>query len=126
MRYFMTRAELMQQRQLLVALAQRLGKDAKELERETQGIHKLEGDYGAGEDLGDNQEIANQAMEEYLAQHMLGNQEYTLSEVEAALDRIKQGSYGKCAECHGDIGVERMKALPYARRCIQCAAEFHS
>ncbi len=122
----MTRADLLQQRRLLLALAQRLGKDTQELERETQGIHKLEGDYGAGEDLGDNQEIANQAMEEYLAQHMLGNQEFTLSEVEAALDRIKQGTYGKCVECKTEIGVERMKALPYARRCIQCAAQFHS
>lgn len=121
----MTRAELMQQRQLLLTLAQRLGKDVKELEHETRDIHNLEGDYGAGEDLGDYQEIANQAMEEYLAQHMLDNQEFTLSEVEAALDRIKQGTYGKCVECQGEIGFERVKALPYARRCIKCAASFH-
>jgi len=121
----MTRSEMMQQRQLLLALAQRLGKDVKELENETSEIHKLEGDYGAGEHVGDFQEVSNQAMEEYLAQHLLGNQEFTLSEVEAALERIKQGTYGKCVECKSEIAFERMKALPYARRCIQCAEAFH-
>ena len=44
-----------------------------------------------------------------------------LEPVEAALERIKNNSYGICEECKSIINVERMRALPYARRCIKCA-----
>lgn len=121
----MTRAEILKQRLMLVELAKRLGKNVAELERETSQLHKLEGDYGQSEDLGDYQEVTNQAVEEHLAKSLLGNQEFTLSEIEAALDRIKNNTYGICDECKCDIGIERMQALPYARRCIQCAKSLH-
>lgn len=45
-----------------------------------------------------------------------------LEEVQAALHRIDDGTYGKCVECGGPIAHERLDALPYAARCIQCAA----
>jgi DnaK suppressor protein len=121
----MTRLEMLQQRRLLVELAKRLGKNVTELERETAELHKKEGDYGQGEDVGDYQEVTNQGVEEHLAKSLLGNQEFTLSEIEAALDRIKDGTYGTCDQCKTIINVERMKALPYARRCIKCAKSFH-
>lgn len=121
----MTRHEMLQQRLLLVELAKRLGKNVAELELETNQLHKLEGDYGQSEDLGDYQEVTNQAAEEHLAKSLLGNQEFTLSEIEAALERIKNNSYGICDVCRNIIDVERMKALPYARRCIKCAKSLH-
>jgi RNA polymerase-binding transcription factor DksA len=37
-----------------------------------------------------------------------------------ALDRIKQGSYGKCLKCGQEIPQERLEAIPYAFMCIQC------
>ena len=117
----MTRLALLQQRRLLIELAKRLGKNVTELERETTELHKQEGDYGQGEDVGDYQEVTNQAVEEHLAKSLLGNQEFTLSEIEAALERIKNNSYGICEVCMSIINVERMRALPYARRCIKCA-----
>lgn len=121
----MTRTEMLQQRLLLVELAKRMGKNVAELERETAQLHKLEGDYGQGEDLGDYQEVTNQAAEEHLARSLLGNQEFTLSEIEAALERIKNNTYGICDDCKSMINLERMKALPYARRCIKCAKSLH-
>ncbi len=117
----MTDKQTIQQRRLLIELAKRLGKNVSELEKETRQIHSKEGDYGQGEDEGDFQEVTNQAAEENLAKSLLGNQEFTLSEIEAALERIKNNSYGICEECKSIINVERMRALPYARRCIKCA-----
>lgn len=121
----MNQAEMLKQRQVLIELAKRLGKDVAELEKETAQLHRVEGDYGEGEDRGDFQEVTNQAMEERLAEHLLGNQEFTLSEVTAALERMKLGTYGTCSECGKPIGMERLRALPYARRCIQCAKSLH-
>ncbi len=45
-----------------------------------------------------------------------------LREVEDALARIRDGSYGECGDCHGPIGLERLQAYPTARRCIECQA----
>lgn len=44
-----------------------------------------------------------------------------LREVEAALRRIEQGTYGECATCRGDIGIARLEAYPTAMRCMKCA-----
>jgi RNA polymerase-binding protein DksA len=43
-----------------------------------------------------------------------------LRALEAALARLRDGSYGICAECGGDIGFERLRANPAAVRCVEC------
>jgi RNA polymerase-binding protein DksA len=43
--------------------------------------------------------------------------------IEEALERIEEGTYGQCVSCDGKISVERLKAIPYARLCIECARE---
>lgn len=43
-----------------------------------------------------------------------------LREVEAALERIRVGSYGVCEGCGESIERERLEAYPTARRCVDC------
>jgi DnaK suppressor protein len=43
-----------------------------------------------------------------------------LEEIDAALGRIAEGTYGECEECGGDIGAARLEAQPTARLCIEC------
>ena len=43
----------------------------------------------------------------------------TLAEVEAALDRIGDGSYGRCTECDREIPLARLEAVPWTPYCIQ-------
>jgi DnaK suppressor protein len=43
-----------------------------------------------------------------------------LSKIDAALDRIKEGTYGICEECGDPIGVERLRARPVTTLCIDC------
>jgi len=45
-----------------------------------------------------------------------------LRDVEAALRRIEQGSYGTCETCDGPIGEARLHANAAALRCIDCQA----
>ncbi len=45
----------------------------------------------------------------------------TIHLIDAALARIKDGSYGTCASCGEEIPVERLEALPYVTTCISCA-----
>ena len=43
-----------------------------------------------------------------------------LYNIEEALRRIEDGSYGKCQECNKAIGLPRLKRLPNTRLCIEC------
>jgi DnaK suppressor protein len=43
-----------------------------------------------------------------------------IGKIKEALQRIDDGSYGKCEECGEDIGIERLKARPVTTLCIDC------
>jgi DnaK suppressor protein len=43
-----------------------------------------------------------------------------LREVKAALQRIREGSFGSCVDCESAIGPKRLAAVPWAARCIRC------
>lgn len=47
-----------------------------------------------------------------------------LRAVDAALARIKAGTYGICIDCGDNISVERLDATPVAERCIDCQEHF--
>jgi DnaK suppressor protein len=46
------------------------------------------------------------------------NAEHLLSEIDAALRRVEDGTYGTCVVCGKPIGEERLEAVPYASLCI--------
>src|SRR6516164_5455748 len=46
-----------------------------------------------------------------------------LSQIERALTRLKQGTYGLCEACQNKIPVGRLNALPYTTLCIECQRE---
>lgn len=43
-----------------------------------------------------------------------------LYNIEEALRRIEDGTYGKCLGCGKNIALPRLKRLPYTRLCIEC------
>ena len=47
-----------------------------------------------------------------------------LVQVERALRRLKQGTYGKCEGCAIKIPMARLQALPYSTLCIKCQREY--
>ncbi|MCZ8130875.1 MAG: TraR/DksA family transcriptional regulator [Steroidobacteraceae bacterium] len=47
-----------------------------------------------------------------------------LNEIAAALDRIRDGGYGTCENCGGEIARARLDAQPTARRCIRCQSSW--
>ena len=48
------------------------------------------------------------------------NSEQVLTEIDAALKRIEEGTYGICANCGREIPAERLEAYPWASLCIDC------
>jgi DnaK suppressor protein len=49
------------------------------------------------------------------------NSEHVLAEINAALKRIEEGTYGICAVCGKEIAQERLEAYPWAALCIDDA-----
>ena len=47
-----------------------------------------------------------------------------LREVDAARERMTEGSYGQCTECGAEIDYRRLRAYPSALRCIGCQRRF--
>ena|SRR5919109_2929204 len=48
------------------------------------------------------------------------NSEHVLAAIDAALQRIEDGTFGKCVTCGQEIGEERLSAIPWATQCIDC------
>jgi RNA polymerase-binding protein DksA len=48
------------------------------------------------------------------------NEERLLAAIDAALERIDEGTYGMCNTCGQAIGEERLEALPWTMQCIDC------
>jgi DnaK suppressor protein len=47
----------------------------------------------------------------------------TLHDVEDALAKFADGTYGECESCHQPIAEARLEAMPAARLCIACASK---
>jgi len=52
---------------------------------------------------------------------LLENSRHHLDQVNAALGRMTNGSYGSCELCGVDIPIARLEARPFAARCVRCA-----
>ena len=66
-------------------------------------------------------ELADSATETYMRELDEGleeNADHLIDEVEAALVRIEDGTYGTCAVCGKQIAKERLEAVPWATLCI--------
>lgn len=61
-----------------------------------------------------------QAAERELAIRNLDRDSALLRSVRAALERVKDGSYGVCMHCEEEISPKRLNAVPWAAFCIQC------
>ena len=118
----MTSSELEGFRRQLLALRDRLGGDVSHLTDEA--LHTADEQAGSNlshvplhmADLGtDNYERENTL-------RLLANEGQLLGEINAALERIDKGTFGRCEECGAPIQPrERLRELPYTRYCVACA-----
>jgi DnaK suppressor protein len=117
----MNNGKLTTQRRRLQAFLDRLRPEVSAITDQTlapaggQGTNELS---NAPFHLGDT------GTEEYLHDlnaTLLENEEYLANEVQGALKRLDDGTYGRCESCGKTISEARLEALPYTRFCIKCA-----
>ncbi len=77
---------------------------------------------GTGQDFSVDH-MADYGSDNYEQEFTLGlieNEQEVLREIDAALDRIEDGTFGDCEVCGKKIQKARLKAIPYARLCLEC------
>lgn len=117
----MTHEQMQSYRGQLLALKKRLGADLSKLEEQSL--------RGAGGQASGNlsnvplhlADLGTDNFEEELNLALLENQDQILDEVNDALERINEGTFGQCENCEQAIPAGRLKVLPYARYCVRCA-----
>jgi DnaK suppressor protein len=71
-------------------------------------------------ELNDEGDHASISAETIVDSAILEQQRKELAEIELALDKINNQSYGICEMCEEPIGIERLKVKNFARFCITC------
>jgi DnaK suppressor protein len=97
------------------------------LEHEREDLCRQLGELGFGESGGlkydsnfaDSSQVTAERGE---AEVLAGELRDTLSDVEAALQRMAEGTYGLCQGCGQPISPARLEAMPATRFCISCAS----
>jgi DnaK suppressor protein len=75
----------------------------------------------AGQDADD---APQRVPEREVAMALTDREQRALEAVSAALKRMQGGTYGVCNDCGVDIPFERLKAEPWALRCVACETKF--
>jgi DnaK suppressor protein len=70
--------------------------------------------------IADPAEMTREISDRDVAVQILDRQSAQVRRLRAAIDRIKDGSYGFCLECEEEIAPKRLKAIPWAELCIHC------
>ena len=112
-----TKTELNQVRKLLEKQKAEL---EAEIAEEEENFHKLivESGEGAGDDQAD---AGTKTFEREQEISILSNKKDMLDQIHHALERIDQGTYGRCEDCGRPIGKHRlMEANPRATLCMSC------
>ncbi|MEX2176831.1 MAG: TraR/DksA C4-type zinc finger protein [Pirellulaceae bacterium] len=73
------------------------------------------------EGVGDEVDLALASEQSELSSQMAAVESRELAKVERALERIRDGKYGRCETCEKAIAPLRLKYVPYATECIVCA-----
>jgi RNA polymerase-binding protein DksA len=110
------RAALLDERQRLLGDVNRLQEDnIKRSVRETSGALS-----------GDPSENVDEENSRSFSMAIAANKQEALQEIDAALDRIDEGTYGLCEFCGEKIPQKRILAKPSARTCLKCAEQIEA
>ena len=52
---------------------------------------------------------------------LIQNEQQLQAAVHRAIERIDDGTFGRCQQCGGEISAQRLEAIPYALYCFACA-----
>ena len=114
-----TKAQIKNFRHLLIAERTKLAEEIKTIAREAlTSPRDASGDLSAY-----TVHMADMAADTYdreLSMSLVSGEQEMLYQIDDALKRLDDGSFGLCQQCGQPITMSRLRAVPYASMCITC------
>lgn len=115
-----TKKDLEYFKKLILKVKENVSDELKQISEDT--LKKSQKD-ASGDISGYTYHMADVATDTYDREFSLGlaaNERQALIELDDAIKRIEEGTYGICEECTSPISKTRLKVVPFARLCIKC------
>jgi len=106
--------KLQERRNEITGQVNHLEQDLREEIADNQNVPGDMADHGSGE------------LNQHLSVTLMENDRIELERIEKAILRIEVGNYGQCEVCEKTIPMARLKAIPWATRCIGCQSRAES
>lgn len=119
----MNKMELKKFKDLLEIERRKIVSGLDHIERDT--LNKSQRD-ASGDLSGYSFHMADVATDNYAREFNLdlaSSEQRLLNDIDDALRKIEEGTFGNCEVCNSKISADRLKAVPYARLCIKCKSE---
>ncbi len=115
----LNKEQVKQLRQLLITERAKLAEEIKAIARDTaKSPREASGDLSAY-----TVHMADMAADTYereLSMNIVSSEQELLYQIDDALKRLDDGSFGICQQCDQPVSMSRLKAVPYASMCISC------
>jgi DnaK suppressor protein len=120
---YMKKAELKVYKDRLLALRARLRGDVTQLADAALKKRRTEANGDLSSMPIHMADLGSDNYEQEFTLSLMESEGVTLEQIEAALDRVEEGTYGQCEECGAKIPKTRLNAIPYALMCVKCASQ---
>ncbi len=100
-------------KQMLEARREQILKNIRGSSKELDELHQ-------NHEVMDEGDFASVSTDNMINEEILSSQQRELEEIDEALAKIRDGSYGICEMCEEPIGMQRLKVKPFAKYCITC------
>ena len=115
----LTKQQLKQFRQLLITERAKFADEIKSIAQDaSKSPREASGDLSAY-----TVHMADMAADTYdreLSMNIVSSEQELLYQIDDALKRLDEGSFGVCQQCNQPIAMSRLRAVPYASMCIGC------
>ncbi len=115
----LTKKEMLEYKKFILKRRSQILEDIEHISEDTKKSQK----EASGDISGYSFHMADVATDTYDREFQLGiasNERKILYDLDEALKRIEEGTFGVCEDCSNVITKTRLKALPYARLCLRC------
>ena len=119
----MKKEEMKAFREQLIALRARLRGDVDQMADATLKKSRSEANGDLSSMPIHMADIGSDNFEQEFTLSLMQSEGGTLEQIETALERIEDATYGQCEECGSRIPKQRLRAVPYAAMCVKCASE---
>jgi RNA polymerase-binding transcription factor DksA len=116
----LTDKELQKYRETLIGLKEQVATDIKHLSQDTlmKSQKDVSGDIsGYGVHMAD---VASDNYERDFSLERVSDEREVLIEIDEAIRRVDEGTFGQCQMCKGVINKQRLEVLPHSRFCKKC------